>query len=74
MKEVSSSTNRTVSANMERRSTVIVTADMVIDTYLAAKKEKNKTKKEKMMEDVIFLSQNLNRYTPLRRSQYILAE
>jgi len=69
-----SKTGSTMTANIEHKSTVLVTSDMVIDTYLAAKREKNKDKKKEMMENVVILSQNLNRYTPLRRSQYILQE
>ena len=71
MKKAASKTGNHVTANIERKSTILVTSDMVIDTYLAAKKEKDKAKKAEMMENVIFLSENLNHYTPLRRSQYI---
>jgi len=57
--------------DIERKQTTLITSDMVIDTYLAMKKEKNKTKKQEMMNNVIFMSNHLNRYIPLKRSQYI---
>jgi hypothetical protein len=39
-----------------------VTADVVLDLYAKAKKEKKLTKKEELMRKVIFLSQHLNEY------------
>lgn len=57
--------------DIERKQTILVTSDMVIDTYLAMKKEKNKTKKQEMMNNVVLMSNHLNRYIPLKRSQYI---
>jgi hypothetical protein len=57
--------------DIERKQTILVTSDMVIDTYLAMKKEKNKTKKEEMLNNVILMSNHLNRYIPLKRSQYV---
>lgn len=57
--------------DIERKQTILVTSDMVIDTYLAMKKEKNKTKKQEMMNNVIFMSNYLNRYIPLKKSQYV---
>jgi hypothetical protein len=57
--------------DIERKQTILVTSDMVIDTYLAMKKEKNKTKKQEMMNNVIFMSNHLNRYIPLKKSQYV---
>ena len=68
---MTTSSNGEVRAEIERKQTIFVTADMVIDTYLVAKKEKNKKKKAEIMENVIYLSERLNRYTPLSRSQFI---
>jgi hypothetical protein len=74
MKNMTTNSSKGVVAELERKRTILVTSDMVIDTYLAAKGEKDKKKKAEMMENVIFLSQNLNHYTPLRRSQYVGAD
>jgi len=58
-----------VSVQEERKTTTLVTSDMVIDLYLKAKKSKG-TEKKILMERAIFLSQNLNHYTPLILSHY----
>lgn len=55
----------------ERKQTTLVTADMVLDTYVAVTKEKNKEKKKELMDNVVFLSQHLNEYIPLKGSQYV---
>jgi hypothetical protein len=61
--------NKSVKASEERKVTTFVTSDMVIDLYLKAKKLKGVEKKI-LMERVVFLSQNLNHYTPLIPSHY----
>ena len=53
----------------ERKVTILITSDMVLDLYAKAKKAKGKEKKE-LMERVVFLSQNLNHYTPIVPSHY----
>ena len=55
----------------ERKQTTFVTSDMVLDTYVAVTKEKNKEKKKELMDNVVFLSQHLNEYIPLKGSQYV---
>jgi len=45
--------------NSERKK---VTADLVLDLYVSAKKEKTIFKKEELMKKVVFLSQHLNEY------------
>jgi hypothetical protein len=64
-------TNKKVSAVSlpERKVTVLITSDMVLDLYAKAKQAKGKEKKE-LIERVIFLSQNLNNYTPIVQSLY----
>lgn len=52
-----------------KKITTLITADMVLDLYLKAKKAKGVEKKE-LMERVIFLSENLNHYTPIIPSLY----
>lgn len=56
---------------IERKVTTLVTADMVLDLYEKAKKAKSKEKKV-LMERVVFLSENLNHYTPLVLSHYLV--
>jgi hypothetical protein len=55
----------------QRKQTTFITSDMVLDTYLASTKEKNKDKKKELLDNAIFLSQHLNEYIPLTESQYI---
>jgi precorrin-3B methylase len=57
------------SQKIETRVSTFITADMVLDLYDKAKKSKGKEKKD-LMERVVFLSQNLNHYTPITLSQY----
>ena len=56
---------------LERKVTMLVTSDMVLDLYTKAKKTKGVEKKV-LMERVVFLSQNLNRYTPLIPSHFLV--
>ena len=56
-------------SNPGKKVTTLITSDMVIDLYLKAKKTKGKEKAE-LMERVIFLSENLNHYTPIVSSLY----
>jgi hypothetical protein len=60
---------KSAKAVQSRKTTVLITSDMVIDLYLKAKTLKGKEKQE-TMEKVIFLSQHLNRYTPIVVEQY----
>jgi hypothetical protein len=53
----------------EKKVTILVTSDMVLDLYAKAKQAKGKEKKE-IMERVIFLSEHLNHYTPIAPSLY----
>lgn len=53
----------------EPRISTLITSDMVLDLYEKTKKLKGKEKKN-LMEKVIFLSQHLNRYTPIVVSHY----
>jgi len=55
--------------NVEPKVSTLITSDMVLDLYEKTKKLKGKEKKE-LMERVVFLSQHLNRYTPIVASQY----
>lgn len=55
---------------VEARTSTFITSDMVLDLYAKAKKTKGKEKKA-LMDKVIFLSQHLNRYTPIVVSQYL---
>jgi hypothetical protein len=52
-----------------KKTTVLITSDMVLDLYAKAKKSKGAEKKS-LMEKVIFLSQHLNRYTPIALDHY----
>lgn len=61
-----------VDAVIERKQTILVTADMVIDVYLAYTKEVDKLKKKEYHDTAILLSQHLNEYLPLKKSQYII--
>jgi hypothetical protein len=54
---------------IDRKVTLLITSDMVLDLYAIAKKAKGHEKKD-LMERVIFLSQHLNRYTPIVPSLY----
>ena len=54
---------------LERKVTMLVTSDMVLDLYEKVKKTKGLEKKV-LMDRVIFLSQNLNRHTPVLLSHY----
>lgn len=53
----------------EFKVSTLITSDMVLDLYAKAKRSKGSEKKD-LMEKVIFLSQHLNRYTPIVVSQY----
>jgi hypothetical protein len=55
---------------VEIKSSTLITSDMVLDLYDKAKKTKG-AKKKNIMEKVVFLSQHLNRYTPIVVSQYL---
>ena len=61
-----------VSEAIEHKQTILVTADMVIDIYLAYVKEVDKLKKKEYHDTAILMSQHLNEYLPLRKSQYII--
>jgi len=61
-----------VDAVIERKHTIQVTADMVLDVYSASIKETNDKKKKELYSNAVFLSQHLNCYIPLKRSQYII--
>jgi len=52
-----------------KKVTTLITSDMILDLYEKAKKVKGTEKKE-LMERVIFLSENLNHYTPIILSLY----
>jgi len=54
----------------ERKETVLITSDMVLDLYTKAKQAKGMEKKL-LMDRVIFLSQHLNRYTQIVVSHYL---
>lgn len=60
----------TAPPTVERKVTTLVTADMVLDLYIKAKKTKG-LEKRVLMERVVYLSQNLNHYTPLVLSHYL---
>jgi len=57
------------SASIEKKISTLITADMVLDLYAKAKEAKGLEKKD-LMDKVVFLSQNLNHYTPIVVSQY----
>jgi len=61
-----------VDADHDRKHTILVTANMVLDIFLASEKETNKTKKKALYDNAVFLSQHLNTYLPLKKSQYII--
>jgi len=61
-----------VDAGHDRKHTILVTADMVLDVFNASEKEANKTKKKDLYNNAVFLSQHLNTYLPLKKSQYII--
>jgi hypothetical protein len=48
--------------NKQLQGTQKVTADMIIDMYLKAKKTKNTETKDEIMKRVIYLSAHLNEY------------
>jgi hypothetical protein len=56
--------------NTERKKTLLITSDMVLDLYEKAKKAKGQEKKE-LMERVVFLSEHLNHYTSIVESLYL---
>jgi hypothetical protein len=65
-----STKNRGTAVNIPgKKTTTLITSDMVLDLYLKAKKAKGQEKKE-LMERVVFLSQHLNHYTPIVLSLY----
>jgi hypothetical protein len=53
----------------EKKITTLITSDMILDLYAKAKKTKGEEKKI-LMDRVIFLSQHLNRYTPIVPGHY----
>ena len=55
----------------EKKVTTLITSDMVLNLYAKAKQAKG-TEKKLIMERVVFLSQNLNRYTPIIPSHYFV--
>ena len=61
-----------VNAVIERKHTVLVTADMVLDVYTASLKEKDKIKKNELYNNAVFLSLHLNNYIPLKKSKYTI--
>lgn len=61
--------SKTNNVKEERKVTTLITSDMVLDLYAKAKKAKGSEKKI-LMDRVVFLSQNLNRYTPIIPSHY----
>ena len=48
--------------NKQSEGTQKVTADMIIDMYLKAKKTRNTVTKDEIMKRVIYLSAHLNEY------------
>ena len=48
--------------NKQPQGTQKVTADMIIDMYLKAKKTRNTVTKDEIMKRVIYLSAHLNEY------------
>jgi hypothetical protein len=48
--------------NKQPQGTQQVTADMIIDMYLKAKKTRNTVTKDEIMKRVIYLSAHLNEY------------
>jgi hypothetical protein len=52
-----------------KKTTTYITSDMVLDLYAKAKKAKGNDKKI-LMERVVFLSENLNHYTPIILSDF----
>ena len=61
-----------VNATIDRKHTILVTADMVLDVYSASLKEKDKNKKTELYNNAVFLSLHLGNYIPLRKSQYTI--
>jgi hypothetical protein len=70
MKMTSKKTDESVV--IEKKQTTFVTADMVLDVFIAAEKESSKTRKKEILDNAVFLSQHLNEYIPLKKSQYII--
>lgn len=60
---------KTAAVNLSKKTTVLITSDMVLDLYAKAKKAKG-TEKKTLMEKVIFLSEHLNHYTPIVLDHY----
>jgi hypothetical protein len=69
---MTSNKNSGASVDIDKRHTVYVTADMVLDLYAAALAQKNKEKKQELLTNATFLSKHLNTHLPLRKSQYLL--
>jgi len=61
-----------VNAVIERKHTILITADMVLDVYSASENETDKSKKKELYTNAVFLAQHLNNYIPLKKSQYII--
>jgi hypothetical protein len=60
---------KTAEVNVSKKTTVLITSDMVLDLYAKAKKAKG-TEKKVLMERVVFLSEHLNHYTPIVQDHY----
>jgi hypothetical protein len=60
---------KTAEVNVSKKTTVLITSDMVLDLYAKAKKAKG-TEKKVLMERVVFLSEHLNHYTPIVQGHY----
>jgi hypothetical protein len=56
---------------IKTRVTTLITSDMILDLYAKAKQAKGSDKKI-LMERVVFLSQNLNRFIPILPSHYLV--
>jgi hypothetical protein len=56
----------------EHKTTVFITADLVLSFYSASEKEKDKAKKKELLDQAIFLSQHLNTHIPLLKSEYTI--
>lgn len=59
-----------VNAETERKHTVLVTADIILNIYQASEKTAEKNKKRELYNAAVFLSQHLNKCIPLKKSQY----
>jgi len=67
---MTSKQDKGVDATIEKRHTVFVTADMVLDIYAIYLKEKDEEKRQDLLTKAFYLSKNLNTHLPLKKSQY----